>query len=188
MALNLNILQDGEVSFALRTGCEEDYDFLRFYVDGVKIGEWTGIKPWSVVAFPITAGFHNLMWTYEKDQFGTVQPDRVYVDEINLPPNEAVIVGTNNNPEQLGFEGTISPNPMSTITWLNLNLVRSSEIMVEVQDYTGKQMYSNALGVLGQGLNQVQLPLGHLPAGGYIVLVRGSEGVATYQLVKVAGK
>lgn len=188
MALNLNILQDGEVSFALRTGCEEDYDFLRFYVDGVKMGEWTGIKPWSVVAFPITAGFHNLMWTYEKDQFGTVQPDRVYVDEINLPPNEAVIVGTNNNPEQLGFEGTISPNPMSTITWLNLNLVRSSEIMVEVQDYTGKQMYSNALGVLGQGLNQVQLPLGHLPAGGYIVLVRGSEGVATYQLVKVAGK
>ncbi len=92
--LNLNVTTAGTVSFAMRTDTEygggEFGDFLRFYIDGVLQARWAGINPWSVQSFAISAGVHNLSWSFKRDAFdmdeGAHEMDRVFIDNITLPP------------------------------------------------------------------------------------------------------
>lgn len=91
--LNVNIISSGSISFAMRTDTEygggQFGDFLRFYIDGVLQAQWAGINPWSVQSFSISAGVHNLSWSFHRDAFdmdeGVHEMDRVFIDSISLP-------------------------------------------------------------------------------------------------------
>lgn len=75
----------GNVVFARRVSSEADFDFLRFYVDGVVRGEWSGNVDWSEVSFPVSAGAHELRWQYEKDIFVAAGADAAWIDAVILP-------------------------------------------------------------------------------------------------------
>lgn len=74
----------GNVSFARATSTESSFDFLRFYVDGVQVGSWSGTVAYSRVSFPLTAGNHTLEWRYTKDSSISTGADTVYVDDIEI--------------------------------------------------------------------------------------------------------
>lgn len=78
----------GSVSFRVKVSSEAGFDALRFYVDGVKVGEWSGttIATWQTVTLPLTAGSHTLRWSYEKDGSGSVGLDAAWLDAVVLPP------------------------------------------------------------------------------------------------------
>lgn len=78
--------QAGTVRFARKVSSENGYDFLRFYVDGVKKGEWSGVQDWVVVSYPLTAGAHTLLWSYEKDDSAVAGNDVARIDSVSLPP------------------------------------------------------------------------------------------------------
>jgi hypothetical protein len=76
---------DGTAAFTRRTDSENGFDYLRFFVDGVQIMQWTG--PGGAVgmeSFPITAGNHILEWRYHKDSSLDAGTDTVWVDDIVL--------------------------------------------------------------------------------------------------------
>lgn len=76
----------GAASFALKTASEPGFDYLRFYIDGVKMGEWSGVQTvWTTVSYPLTAGVHRLAWSYEKDGSGTNGIDAAWIDTVSLP-------------------------------------------------------------------------------------------------------
>lgn len=75
----------GNVSFARRVSSEANYDFLKFYIDGVLQGSWSGEVPWSVVSYAISAGTHTIMWEYSKDSSDTAGADAAWIDEVALP-------------------------------------------------------------------------------------------------------
>ena len=75
----------GEVSFAIKTSTEEDWDQLRFYIDGELVDRWSGLVDWKLVEFPITSGTHTLTWEYKKDFANGSNSDAVWLDEVNLP-------------------------------------------------------------------------------------------------------
>ncbi len=117
--LNLNITTAGTVSFAMRTDTEygggEFGDFLRFYIDGVLQARWAGINPWSVQSFAISAGVHNLSWSFKRDAFdmdeGVHEMDRVFIDNITLPPCFTY--------QGEGFGSAADPYRISTASQLN---------------------------------------------------------------------
>ena len=75
----------GNVSFARRVSSQAGSDFLRFYVDDVQQGEWSGEVDWSTLTFPVAAGARTLRWSYQKDAAGSAGGDAAWIDSVVLP-------------------------------------------------------------------------------------------------------
>ena len=75
----------GNITFYRKVSSEQGYDYLRFYIDGVEKGRWSGEEDWARVSFPVPAGTRTFTWTYSKD--GTVSDgdDTAWIDEIVFP-------------------------------------------------------------------------------------------------------
>jgi len=59
---------------------------LRFYIDGVQQGAWSGTVSWTTASYPVTAGPHTFEWRYTKDpECCAVGSDKAWVDDIVLP-------------------------------------------------------------------------------------------------------
>ena len=80
--------QAGTVSFTRRVSSERDYDWLSFYIDGVEQNGWSGETglDGAVTTFPLTAGYHTLLWSYEKDGSISAGSDAAWIDGVSLPP------------------------------------------------------------------------------------------------------
>ncbi len=78
----------GTLSFFVKVSSEPGFDALRFYVDGVKVGEWSGTANtgWQSFSLPIAAGAHTFRWSYEKDGSGAIGQDAAWLDSVTLPP------------------------------------------------------------------------------------------------------
>jgi subtilisin family serine protease len=76
----------GTISFAIKVSSEDSYDYLRFYIDDVEYGAWSGEQDWLTVTFSVGAGFHELKWIYSKDSSLSLGADAAWVDVLVLPP------------------------------------------------------------------------------------------------------
>jgi hypothetical protein len=74
----------GTISFWYSVSSEANYDYLRFYIDGVQKGQWSGSVAWTQVTFPVTAGSHTFKWAYSKDSSVSVGSDTAWVDDIAI--------------------------------------------------------------------------------------------------------
>lgn len=72
------------LSFYYKVSSEGSYDFLRFYIDGVQQGQWSGNVNWTQFSTPLTAGVHTLTWTYSKDSSSASGDDKAYLDNITI--------------------------------------------------------------------------------------------------------
>ena len=73
LTIALEFLGDGELSFARRVSTEDGWDYLRMYIDGSHGGRVeSGEQDWAEEAFDLTAGFHTITWSYEKDNIISV--------------------------------------------------------------------------------------------------------------------
>lgn len=77
---------DDSISFYRQVSSEPEWDFLYFFIDGVRVGQWSGEIPWGRVAFPVVAGTHTFKWSYVKDVYLNVGDDRARIDYITFPP------------------------------------------------------------------------------------------------------
>ncbi len=80
--LTLQFDADGEIAFVHRESTEATFDELRFFIDDVATGEWSGINPAADVSFPVSAGLHTFRWVYEKDGSVSAGSDRVWIDDV----------------------------------------------------------------------------------------------------------
>jgi len=84
--------QAGTVSFVRRVDSESGYDFLRFYIDGVKQGEWSGQQlSWQYQSYPVSRGTHTFKWEYGKDYTVSTGADAAWIDAVQLPAAIQVI-------------------------------------------------------------------------------------------------
>ena len=77
----------GTVAFRVKVSSEPGFDFLRFYVDGNKVGEWTGtaVTTWQSFSAALSGGSHTLTWSYEKDGSASFGADAAWLDGVTLP-------------------------------------------------------------------------------------------------------
>lgn len=74
-----------EIRFYRKIDSELNGDFLRFYIDGNMMQEWSGSLNWREMVFPVTQGEHTFSWVYEKNATGTSGNDHAWIDEILFP-------------------------------------------------------------------------------------------------------
>lgn len=112
LTIALEFLGDGELGFARKVSSEDGWDFLRMYIDGSMVAEWSGEQDWAEEAFDLTAGFHTITWAYEKDNIISSGADACWVDDIVLPPFcfiDATI-------SQSGESGILCPGETTTLS------------------------------------------------------------------------
>jgi len=77
---------NSEISFFVKVSSEQDYDFLRFYINDVMKGQWSGSIDWVEIIIPVQSGFNTFRWTYSKDGSVSTGQDCAWVDFIIFPP------------------------------------------------------------------------------------------------------
>ncbi|MFE8034611.1 S8 family serine peptidase, partial [Thiohalocapsa marina] len=82
--------QAGLVSFDWTVSSEANWDWLRFYIDGVRQDAISGCSDWTTACWKtfrqeLDAGFHTLTWSYEKDYSVDSGMDSGWVDNVMLP-------------------------------------------------------------------------------------------------------
>lgn len=78
----------GTLSFYKKISSEPNYDFLKFYIDSVELGRWSGNQDWLQVSFYVPAGLHVFEWKYEKDYSVNTGLDAAFVDLIVFPASD----------------------------------------------------------------------------------------------------
>jgi len=110
LQITLNIPADGNVKFWRKVSSENNYDFLKFYIDGTELGSWSGTQAWAEMTYPVSSGAHTFKWTYSKDVSQASGSDCAWIDDIIFPGMGALnqcmaYTGTT----QLAFNGVL-PN------------------------------------------------------------------------------
>ncbi len=74
-----------EISFYFRVFSEEDYDFLKFYINDTIVDMWSGYVNWEQASFEVEAGYNTFRWEYSKDEAVSNGSDCAWIDEISFP-------------------------------------------------------------------------------------------------------
>ena len=84
MTVTVNIPADGEMTFFSKISSEANYDYGKFYIDNVQMGQYSGQGSWGERRFNVTAGDHTFQWRYTKDSSVNSYDDCFYVDYITF--------------------------------------------------------------------------------------------------------
>lgn len=172
LSVTINVTADGEISFWKLVSSEQDYDFLKFKINGSKVGEWSGEDiNWSFVSFPVISGSNTFKWEYDKDVWDTGGQDCAWIDYIVFPPMyvaPAAVIDSE-------FDFDLFPNPTMGTFNVTFNDLKSHNI--EVFDINGKLIFS-----MNNQLINASFDLKNYVAGTYSIKIM-PEGVI-YQIVK----
>ncbi len=89
LSLTMNISAAGDISFFHKVSSEANYDYFRFFIDGVQQAQWSGSVNWTQQSYPVTPGARTFTWTYFKDQGVNTGSDTAWLDHIIFPPHNA---------------------------------------------------------------------------------------------------
>ncbi|BDS07702.1 hypothetical protein NT6N_27420 [Oceaniferula spumae] len=95
------VFGDGEIVFYLKVSSEENWDGIRFYIDGVRQDvvvdgprvEFSGERDWTEFRYAVTAGSHELRWEYDKDGGVDNGSDTAWMDGFRFEAAEAASSG-----------------------------------------------------------------------------------------------
>jgi subtilisin family serine protease len=108
-SIQTSVTGPGTLSFYWSVSSETNYDFLSFYVDGVRqTGRISGSVGFTQQTWAIPSGSHILKWTYSKDGTVSSGADAGYLDTVSFTqsPTPALSLTKNNSPY-----GTVTSSP-----------------------------------------------------------------------------
>lgn len=86
MSLTMTNPQNGEISFWKKVSSEQNYDFLKFYINGTLKNQWSGTTDvWSQVTYAVPAGTNIYKWEYMKDSGTSSGSDCAWIDDVIFP-------------------------------------------------------------------------------------------------------
>lgn len=80
----INLESDGVLSFWWRVSSEKDWDYLKFYIDGILIDKISGEVSWQEVKYNLEVGIHVIKFTYSKDYSGESGEDAGWIDNVKI--------------------------------------------------------------------------------------------------------
>jgi hypothetical protein len=125
ISVSANIAVDDEISFDVKVSSEEDADEFVFEMDGAEMVVLSGELGWQRISFPVPAGQHTFKWIYRKDFIFVSGEDKVWLDNISLPPfqnqNTNIRMASGTIPDWLlledHFDGTATLSGMAPEYW-----------------------------------------------------------------------
>lgn len=76
--------EQATIQFAQKVSSETSHDYLKFEIDGVELGRWSGESDYSIETYSVSSGTHTFRWTFRKDSSVFSGNDTVYVDDIRI--------------------------------------------------------------------------------------------------------
>jgi len=102
MEVTLSATGEGEITFFRKVSSENGWDYLRFFIDGNQMDQWSGNVSWQQVSYPVSEGVHTFKWQYYKDNMYSSGEDCAWIDYIVFPfPTPPVFITP---PYQTEFE------------------------------------------------------------------------------------
>ncbi len=86
LEIGYHVMLDDSITFWRKVSSKPLSDYLKFYIDGMQVGQWFGNQDWKRMAYPVLAGPHTFRWEYVKDGTGTSGDDCAWIDFIVFPP------------------------------------------------------------------------------------------------------
>lgn len=72
------------ISFFRKVSSENNWDYLRFYIDDVEIDKWSGEEGWAQESFGVSSGQRTFKWSYTKDGSASNGNDRAWIDNVRI--------------------------------------------------------------------------------------------------------
>ncbi|MBI3044835.1 MAG: fibronectin type III domain-containing protein [Betaproteobacteria bacterium] len=91
--VTVTVPNPGTVSFNYRVSSELNFDYIRFYIDGVEKLTVSGESGWLTANFQLSKGTHTLKWAYTKDGSIDGNQDTAWIDNVRLPGLPSVAGG-----------------------------------------------------------------------------------------------
>jgi hypothetical protein len=85
LEIELQVIAPGQIKFYKKVSSENNYDYLRFYIDGIEFGSWCGEVDWSENSYNVSAGVRSFKWVYAKDYSVDSGSDCAWIDLIEFP-------------------------------------------------------------------------------------------------------
>ena len=111
LQVEIEIPEEGQISFFKKISTEAGKDKLIFYIDNTAKGEWSGEINWSRETFPVTEGTHKFKWIYMKDSNGSYGDDCCWIDDVQFPASHIVTLLP-----QVDVEAQVNLNEV-TLSW-----------------------------------------------------------------------
>jgi len=182
MAITMEVLSDDSISFFRKVSSEVNYDWLRFYIDNTKVGEWSGDEDWERVIFPVTAGNHTFTWEYYKDGNTSNGMDCAWIDYVVFPP-VSLSVSVN---EVIGeMQLSVYPNPSRGISNIKYLISNTKYVTLTVYDIHGNEVRTLVNESQVAGEYSVWFDGAALPAGIYVYKIQAGDNVGTGKIVLI---
>jgi len=97
LSVSYNVMYNDSISFYRKISSELFHDVLSFYIDGLRVGQWSGNQNWKRMSYPVLAGPHVFKWEYLKDGSNAIGSDAGWVDFIVFPPEQRTMSYAGNN-------------------------------------------------------------------------------------------
>ena len=170
--ISVNVLAAGDISFYYSVSSEEDYDFLKFKINGAKMSEWSGNKPWTLATYPVGVGPNTFKWEYDKDGSNSNGQDCAWIDYIVFPPIDLNTLSVAENYADI----KLFPNPTMGIFTITFNNNQNHQI--NILNVNGKVIKS-AKYISAKKWN---FDISKFSSGTYLIEVLPEN--ITYQIVK----
>ncbi len=147
-------------------------------------GDWYYVNTITSQAYTVDSPEHwyvNEGETFLREAQNATQSPTVLQPQAPLLPNNPVSVGENSPVAALVG---VYPNPFMDRVVLQFNLFKSENVLIEINDNTGKTVYSKNLGKVRDGLNYFEIRDLNLSAGAYFLSMK----VADHQMNKILVK
>jgi hypothetical protein len=183
LRINYLVNANDSIKFYKKVSSEEDYDYLKFYIDGNMIDSWSGTADvWSLVKYPVTGGYHIFKWEYMKDVSLTGGDDCALVDYIVFPAG--VGDGINNfETSNNKFELNCYPNPFNQSTTLTYSLNNASNVVLTVYNSFGKEVSVLINSKQTEGIHNIVFDGSNLSAGVYYCVLKTDNKIITKKII-----
>jgi serine protease AprX len=154
----------GDISFFKKVSCEDgssnNWDYLKFEINGVEQNRWDGEHDWSQETYSINPGTHTLSWVFIKDGSVSTAGDCAWIDNITLPGINSlytVSFEVNNGTDPIESAGVLFDS-QNILT--NSNGIADFQSIAPDSDYAytvskdGYQDYNGNLSVIDQNVTE----------------------------------
>ncbi|MDO8896536.1 MAG: T9SS type A sorting domain-containing protein, partial [Bacteroidales bacterium] len=183
MALSYDVAYPDTLSFFYKVSSENNYDYLKFSVNGLPIAQWSGEKPWSRAAYLVQAGEQTFRWRYEKDLSVVAGSDCAWVDYIVLPAKK-IYTSIDETDRNDIFSLDVSPNPTAERLQIKVSAMQSSTFSIYVTDLHGRILYKTDENATANGSYTYYPDLNNMTVGSMLVILRSGQQTIVKKVIR----
>jgi hypothetical protein len=182
MSFEVEYPTKGRIIYNARTSSESNYDFLRFYIDGVEKKRLSGSTSWQETAFTVEAGTHKFKWAYTKDGSSSSGSDCAWLDYITIEGGRLTGIENSVVPAQTVLYQNY-PNPFNPETKINFTLSQSTHAKLSIFNHKGEKAATLFEGKLQKGLHSYNFKADGLTAGVYFYRLETEKSSVTKKMI-----